>query len=96
MIQMLPFGGQGSNQAIEDAGALGSVLRDFSSADQLSDRLETFQMLRLNRVSMVQLLSGVRVGCELEIWDQLTPYVSTNEQSKPRHLKDSRSTSDCH
>ena len=31
--QMLPFGGQGANQVIEDAGALGALLQNASAED---------------------------------------------------------------
>lgn len=71
---MLPFGGQGANQAIEDAGALGSVLDHLQDASVLPERLAIFQQIRLNRASMIQILSSVRVGREQEIQDKLTKF----------------------
>ena len=76
---MLPFGGQGANQAIEDAGALGSVLDDLQDISVLSERLAMFQQIRLNRASMIQTLSSVRVGRELEVKGKLAKFALPGE-----------------
>lgn len=71
---MLPFGGQGANQAIEDAGALGYLLTGISSTstpDELASRLAAFEKVRINRASLIQTLSKVRVGKEKEIEDEV-------------------------
>lgn len=71
---MLPFGGQGANQGIEDAGALGCLLKGVDNTDDLSARLATFEKLRIKRASLIQTLSTVRVGKEKDVEDQLQVY----------------------
>ena len=71
---MLPFGGQGSNQAIEDAGALGYLLHDIESANDVPKRVELFQIVRRKRASRVQILSKVRVNKEAEVQQELLEY----------------------
>ena len=51
---MLPFGGQGSNMAIEDAGALCVLLKGVEWA-------------RNNRASRVQIMSKARIGEEKSV-----------------------------
>ena len=68
---MLPFGGQGSNQAIEDGGALGYLLQGVENAAAIPARLALFDKVRRNRVSRVQTLSKVRIGREKEVEQEL-------------------------
>ncbi len=72
--QMLPFGGQGSNQAIEDAGALGLVLASVNDPAEVSARLKVFENVRINRVSIIQTLSMVRAGNEKNVEEALKKY----------------------
>lgn len=72
---MLPFGGQGSNQAMEDGGALGYLLRGVEDATAIPRRLAIFDKVRRNRASRVQTLSKVRVGREKEMEQELKKYV---------------------
>lgn len=72
---MLPFGGQGSNQAIEDGGVLGSVFANISDAVDVPARLKLFSDLRIRRASRVQILSSVRANNEHLIQDQLQKYM---------------------
>lgn len=81
--QMLPFGGQGSNQAIEDGGALGYLLQGVEKAEEISSRLELFEKVRRNRASRVQTLSKVRIGREKEVEQELKRYVDTVNSGKP-------------
>jgi salicylate hydroxylase len=71
---MLPFGGQGSNQAIEDGGAIGQLLQNCHDKASLPDRLCLFEALRKDRASRIQILSGVRVGREIEVERELMKY----------------------
>lgn len=71
---MLPFGGQGSNQAIEDGGALGYLLRGVDNHTDISDRLALFEQVRRNRASRVQILSKARVGLEKSVQEELQEY----------------------
>lgn len=71
---MLPFGGQGSNQAIEDGGALGYLLQNVSDAATTAERLKVFEAVRKDRASRVQILSSVRVGKEIEVEEKLWRY----------------------
>ena len=71
---MLPFGGQGSNQALEDAGALGYLLNDVNEERMVEKRIKLFETVRRKRASRVQILSKVRVGKEQEVREELLPY----------------------
>ena len=72
---MLPFSGQGSNQAIEDAAALGYLFKNIGDrADKISRRLELFETARVKRIARIQTLSKVRVGREKEVETELKAY----------------------
>ena len=70
---MLPFGGQGANQAIEDAGALGALLQN-ASANDLPRCLNQFEEVRILRASRVQILSKTRLGKEKDVETELRCY----------------------
>ena len=78
---MLPFGGQGSNQAIEDGGALGYLLKGVE-AGEISSRLKLFCRVRRNRASRVQTLSKVRIGKEKEVEQELRRYIDDEDSGK--------------
>lgn len=82
---MLPVGGQGSNQAIEDGGALGYLLHDVNDSATMMERLKVFEAVRRDRASRVQLLSKVRVGKEKLVEQELQKYASgiTSGKVKP-------------
>ena len=71
---MLPFGGQGANQAIEDGRALGYILKDIENAVDIPSRLRLFEGVRKARASRVQTLSKVRAGIEMEVEEELRLY----------------------
>jgi salicylate hydroxylase len=71
---MLPFGGQGANQAIEDGGALGRLLQDVADAASLPARLALFEAVRRKRAARVQTLSKVRIGRERDVEAELRLY----------------------
>ncbi|KAI8633675.1 putative salicylate hydroxylase [Xylariaceae sp. FL1651] len=85
---MLPFGGQGANQAIEDAGALGAILRDVDSAADIPASLQRFEEVRRLRASRVQILSKTRLGKEWEVEDELRLFVDTSEVAVPRSFSE--------
>jgi salicylate hydroxylase len=75
---MLPFGAQGANQAIEDAGALAVVLSgDDTSPQNLMHRLAVFEKVRRLRASRVQIMSGVRLGKEKLVEDGIRRYADS-------------------
>jgi salicylate hydroxylase len=77
-MQMLPFGAQGANQAIEDAGALAVVLDgDDISQQNLMHRLAVFEKVRRLRASRIQIMSGVRLGKEKQVQDQIRRYADS-------------------
>ncbi|KAL9120672.1 MAG: hypothetical protein Q9187_002771 [Circinaria calcarea] len=76
---MLPFGGQGANQSIEDGGALGYLLKDVNDANELFQRLAIFETVRRNRASRVQTLSKMRMGKEKEIEAELRLYADDDD-----------------
>jgi len=83
---MLPFGGQGSNQAIEDGGALGYLLQNVSDAATIAERLRVFEAVRKDRASRVQILSGVRAGKEIEVEEKLWRYASNMTSGMSRAI----------
>ena len=72
--EMLPFGGQGSNQAIEDAGAIGYLCNGLGTEDPVMRALDMFDTVRRKRASRVQILSKVRVGKEKDVREELLQY----------------------
>ena len=71
---MLPFGAQGANQAIEDAGALGALFTSDTPPSDVPVRLALFEDVRRLRASRVQTMSRVRLGKEKEVEDQVREY----------------------
>ena len=71
---MLPFGGQGSNQAIEDAGALGYLFNGLEAGEAVIRSIDLFDIVRRKRASRVQILSKVRVGKEKDVREELLQY----------------------
>lgn len=63
--------------AIEDAGALGVLLKDVGTHSQIEDRLALFQRVRKNRASRVQILSRVRVGEEKNVEAEVRRYAES-------------------
>ena len=72
--KMLPFGGQGSNQAIEDAGAIGYLCNGLGTEESMMRTLDMFDTVRRKRASRVQILSKVRVGKEKDVREELLQY----------------------
>ncbi len=68
---MLPFGGQGSNSAMEDAGALGYLFRSIHDPAAIEKQLQLFELVRKDRVSRIQIMSKVRMGREKDILQEL-------------------------
>ena len=79
---MLPFGGQGSNSAIEDGGALGYLLQGVNNSAAIPERLRIFQEVRQARAARVQILSSVRAGKESEVGDLLKPHADPAENGE--------------
>ncbi|QKX63106.1 uncharacterized protein TRUGW13939_10274 [Talaromyces rugulosus] len=75
---MLPFGGQGSNQAIEDGGALGMLLENVHDVSQITARLDLFEKVRRRRASRVQILSTVRANRESLVENEIQKYMEKN------------------
>ncbi|KAL9132873.1 MAG: hypothetical protein Q9175_005946, partial [Cornicularia normoerica] len=71
---MLPFGGQGSNMAMEDAAALGHLFRSIHDPAAVEKRLKLLELVRKDRTSRVQILSKVRVGREKDVEQELQKY----------------------
>ncbi|KAK3360974.1 putative salicylate hydroxylase [Lasiosphaeria ovina] len=80
---MLPFGAQGSNQAIEDAGALGELFHGVDSPALVPERLAMFDSVRRLRASRVQTLSRVRLGKEMQVQAQLRQYADPAGRDVP-------------
>ncbi|KPI35784.1 6-hydroxynicotinate 3-monooxygenase [Cyphellophora attinorum] len=72
---MLPTHGQGASSAIEDAMALEVLLKGVSS-DQVVDRLQLFNELRLPRVRAVQTFSNKMMGPPDKMIQEVKQYFS--------------------
>lgn len=79
---MLPFGGQGSNQAIEDGGAIGFLLENVNDASQVPQCLDLFDQVRRRRASRVQILSSVRANREGLVADKLALFEEEDARSE--------------
>lgn len=87
--KMLPFGGQGSNQAIEDAGALGFLLNNVETDQDSREKLELFDKVRRKGASRAQILGKVRVGKEQNVREELLQYADppgSGESSPPPYI----------
>ncbi|KUI67810.1 6-hydroxynicotinate 3-monooxygenase [Cytospora mali] len=71
---MLPLGAQGACQAIEDAGALHSLLDSSVTAADVPKRLVMYEKVRRLRASRAQTLSNVRLGREKDVYEKLKQY----------------------
>ncbi|KAI1741288.1 putative salicylate hydroxylase [Xylaria scruposa] len=71
---MQPFGAQGANQAIEDAGALGILFQDIHNQTEVSSRLRVFEEVKRKRTAMIQILSSARIGREASVEDRLREF----------------------
>lgn len=80
---MLPFGGQGAAQAMEDGAALGYLLKELRDDTKLDSLLPLFEAIRKNRTARVQILSSVRAGLESKVADKLEPYLDETAPKAP-------------
>ncbi|KAI0860545.1 putative salicylate hydroxylase [Xylaria cubensis] len=71
---MQPFGAQGANQAIEDAGALGILFQDVHNRTEVLSRLRVFEAVKRKRTAMIQILSSARIGREASVADRLREF----------------------
>ncbi|KAI2708486.1 hypothetical protein CBS147332_6547 [Penicillium roqueforti] len=83
---MLPFSGQGANQAIEDAGALKILFEKIDSLEEVPNRMALFEKVRRRRVSRVQVMSSVRVGRETAIWEELHAHADPPGSDVPKNF----------
>lgn len=80
---MMPFGGQGSNSAMEDAGALGHLFRSVHDPATIEKRLQLFWLVRKDRVSRTQTMAKVRAGREKEVEQELKKYADPPGSAVP-------------
>jgi len=62
--------------SVEDAGALGVLLANLTSKDQIPQRLETFQKMRYNRASAVQIFSNYGQDEAAKMAEEASKYCS--------------------
>ncbi|KAJ5028981.1 hypothetical protein J3E73DRAFT_388494 [Bipolaris maydis] len=72
---MLPHQGQGANQGIEDAGALGVFLSRISSLSDIPARLQQVQDARRNRAAAMQIFSNAGQDNSEQIEAEARTYV---------------------
>ncbi len=82
---MLPFGGQGATQGMEDAAVLG-ILLQHQKSDKLEDVLALFETIRKNRATRVQILSSARAGRESQVAEKIAPYLDETAPKAPMSL----------
>ncbi|WYZ41250.1 hypothetical protein EsH8_V_000145 [Colletotrichum jinshuiense] len=71
---MLPVQAQGAAMAVEDAAALGVLLSNVASKDDVSARLELFNELRVKRVAATQTISSMHKWDPSRISDEQSRY----------------------
>jgi salicylate hydroxylase len=74
--------GQGANQGIEDAGALGVFLANIKSLKDVPRRLELVQNTRRNRAAAMQVFSNAGQDQAARIATEAQPYVNGPVPSK--------------
>ena len=82
ILKMLPFGGQAANQALEDAAALGVLLKGVSTSAEVPQRLQIFEDIKRKRTAVIQILSSVRVGREETVQDKLRQFAEPTSGGK--------------
>ena len=81
--------------ATEDGAALGVLLSDLMSKDEIPARLKLFEDLRLNRVSAMQIFSSVRRDEAYKIAEQARKYHKGHLPSKSSFLSPPLTTTTC-
>ncbi|KAB8299319.1 hypothetical protein EYC80_001392 [Monilinia laxa] len=80
---MLPYQGQGGAQAIEDGHALGLLLSNLqppiSTPQPLSALLQTFEKIRKNRASALQMFSNAGVDEGEKVKESARPFIAVGE-----------------
>ncbi|KAL5333984.1 hypothetical protein BJX70DRAFT_391760 [Aspergillus crustosus] len=87
---MLPHQGQGGAQAIEDAAALSEILADLpvnTPRDEIRNRLEVFEQVRLRRVSAMQILSNAGQDQAFRIRERAQQYMPDGVKVPERQLE---------
>ena len=72
--KMLSFGGQGSNQAFEDVGALRCLFESAEPGEDVTKSLNLFDRVRRKSATRTQIMSNVRVGQEQRLKEKLSQY----------------------
>ncbi|RFU31564.1 hypothetical protein B7463_g4788, partial [Scytalidium lignicola] len=78
---MLPHQGQGANQALEDAVALGIVLSG-ATPETLEHRLQVFERIRTKRASLMQIFSNAGQDQMEKMGEDAEIYIPRNEIPK--------------
>jgi len=84
---MLPHQGQGGAQALEDGAALAVMLSRLQSSDEIPQRLELFEKVRINRASAIQIFSTVGQELGEKVHKDAEPYVNGPVPKKPEEFR---------
>ncbi|OGM44354.1 monooxygenase [Aspergillus bombycis] len=76
---MLPHQGQGAAQAFEDAAALGGVMTEDMTVEQIPQRLELYNRMRYKHAVTVMMMSKTHDERRAEMLEELCSYVSDAE-----------------
>jgi salicylate hydroxylase len=68
--------GQGGGQAIEDGAAIGALLSNITTLEDLPKRLQMFQDVRRSRASAIQIFSNAGQDEAAKIIKDAQPYVT--------------------
>ncbi|KAE8310892.1 hypothetical protein BDV41DRAFT_566190 [Aspergillus transmontanensis] len=79
---MLPHQGQGAAQAFEDAAALGGVMTEDMTIEQIPQRLELYNKIRYKHAVTVMLMSKTHDERRAEMLEELRSYVADAEVPK--------------
>jgi salicylate hydroxylase len=86
---MLPHTGQGGAQGIEDAGALGVLLRGIKNREDVVERLKLVEELRRERTAIFQSMAGIKMGTEEQFAKDNPDHLihKTNVRSAEGHIE---------
>lgn len=73
---MLPHQAQAAAQALEDGAALAVMLSQLQSNDEIPQRLELFEQVRINRASAMQIFSNIPHDYVERVNHDVQPYIN--------------------
>ncbi|KAM6540354.1 hypothetical protein FALCPG4_002072 [Fusarium falciforme] len=84
---MPPTRAQGASMALEDAAALGMLLSDMASEDEVPARLDLFNALRVPRVAVTQIISSMHQWDPTQVLEDEVHHFGDKVPETPEELE---------